>query len=305
MALETWGGSEELWSRAAVRLAGQGSKVTASVQGWTNLHQRVLAMRDAGVEIKPRHYSQSFLGKFTRQMHGKTGLQQEVEKAIGGMQPDLVIISEGAAFPPIELIELCISKDWPFATVSQANCDQWWIDDAIASRYRRALPKARRCYFVSNANRVLAERQLGSPLGNAEVIRNPFNVELEAPIPWPSPGPESMVRMACVARLAPSQKGQDILIDSLAQPRWRARNWRLTLCGAGPNRECLERLIQGADLSERIILEGHLPVDRIWRENHILIQPSRFEGLPLTIVEAMLCGRPVVATDVGGNSEVI
>jgi glycosyltransferase involved in cell wall biosynthesis len=33
--------------------------------------------------------------------------------------------------------------------------------------------------------------------------------------------------------------------------------------------------------------------------------PSRYEGLPLAIVEAMLCGRPVVATDVAGHSEIV
>jgi glycosyltransferase involved in cell wall biosynthesis len=36
-----------------------------------------------------------------------------------------------------------------------------------------------------------------------------------------------------------------------------------------------------------------------------LITPSRFEGLPLAMIEAMLCGRPVIATDVAGHSEVI
>ena len=37
----------------------------------------------------------------------------------------------------------------------------------------------------------------------------------------------------------------------------------------------------------------------------MLVMPSRFEGLPLAIVEAMLCARPVVATDVAGHAEVV
>jgi glycosyltransferase involved in cell wall biosynthesis len=42
----------------------------------------------------------------------------------------------------------------------------------------------------------------------------------------------------------------------------------------------------------------------IWEQNHLLVLPSRYEGLPLALVEAMWCGRPAVVTDVGGNAEL-
>jgi glycosyltransferase involved in cell wall biosynthesis len=43
----------------------------------------------------------------------------------------------------------------------------------------------------------------------------------------------------------------------------------------------------------------------IWRENHVLVLASRAEGLPIVVVEAMLCGRICIVTDVGNNTEVI
>src|SRR4029450_7098540 len=51
---------------------------------------------------------------------------------------------------------------------------------------------------------------------------------------------------------------------------------------------------------------GHVEdIRALWAENHLLVLPSRAEGTPLALVEAMLCGRPAVVTDVGGNAEWI
>jgi glycosyltransferase involved in cell wall biosynthesis len=177
------------------------------------------------------------------------------------------------------------------------------MDDHLAERYRAALPEARRCFFVSKANRQLAEKQIGSDISNAEVVRNPFNVDLSASPPWPS---SETLHLACVARIHFASKGQDVLLEALAGPQWATRNWHLRLYGDGPNRDILQRLVSHFGLNDRVSFMGYVTdVKKIWAENHVLVMPSRFEGLPLAIVEAMLCARPVVATAVGGNAEIV
>jgi glycosyltransferase involved in cell wall biosynthesis len=79
----------------------------------------------------------------------------------------------------------------------------------------------------------------------------------------------------------------------------------LNLYGEGPMRNVLERLVERLNLSARVTFAGHRAVEEIWASNHVLVMPSRHEGLPLAMVEAMLCGRPVVATDVAGHAEII
>ena len=46
-------------------------------------------------------------------------------------------------------------------------------------------------------------------------------------------------------------------------------------------------------------------VEDIWAENHALLLPSRYEGAPLVVIEAMLCNRVSISTDIGRNRELI
>lgn len=306
MANDPWGGSEELWSQAALNLVVRGVSVAASVHGWVPPHQRLLNLLQAGVRVQQRSMRQSIWMRAWRiaTSSKKGGLALDIEKFLAANRPALVILSDGGPLPPIELVELCVRKRLPFVTVGQANSESWWPDDELGKRYRKVLPDALRCFFVSNANKLLAEKQLGCKLYNAEIVRNPFNIPSNISLPWPSFGLGEL-RFACVARLHPPSKGQDLLLEALAEPQWTRRNWRLTLYGDGPARDSLGHLVDSLKLSERVTFAGFVPVEEIWASNHALVLPSRFEGLPIAIVEAMMCARPVITTDVGGNSEII
>jgi glycosyltransferase involved in cell wall biosynthesis len=101
-------------------------------------------------------------------------------------------------------------------------------------------------------------------------------------------------------------KGQDMLLEVLATQVWRERDWKLRLYGEGPDKEHVERLINLFGLNERVIFARFAhDMKSIWQDSQVMILPSRGEGTSLAMLEAMMCGRPVVATDVGGNREVL
>ena len=286
-----WGATEELWSRAAVRLAAEGVAVSASISGWSPLlahrgyasaepifHRQVLNLTEHGVEVRLRPTPYPLTKRAWRAL---TAPQQspttlEVEQLVVARSPDLVVISDGAPFPPLDLLEMCASKRLPFAIIVHCNQYFWWPADALAERYRAALAAAVRCFFVSNANRRIAEKQIGCELPNAELVRNPFNVDYNTSPPWPPLGRDGEFRFACVGRLEPAGKGQDILFEVLTGPAWAIRNWRLHLYGNGENRGGLERFAQRLGLHRTGRLRG--PCGR--RREDLVAKPCPGHALP-------------------------
>ena len=126
----------------------------------------------------------------------------------------------------------------------------------------------------------------------------------DGPLPWPGREDECL-RLACVARLYLLDKGQDILLRVLARKKWKGRDLHVSFFGRGINAEALSDLAARLGLLN-ISFEGHTDdIPSIWKKHHALILPSRAEGLPLSLVEAMMCGRAAVVTKVGGNAEVV
>lgn len=307
-----WGGSEFLWSQAAARMAGDGDPVLACVKGWPERPAAVEELARGGVEVVERRTeSASLLGRSVQafwryQGHRPSfpGLDWLAARRIRAFRPDAVVISHGGIGCGLEWMEWCRWRGIPYLSVSQANSEAWWPEDGLAERMRQAHEGAKLSCFVSNGNLRMFEAQIGGRLVKSRLVWNPCQPGVKDYLPWP--GREGGWRLASVARLDPRAKGQDLLLGVLARGPWRARGVSVSLCGEGPMRKSLERLAKELGLEGIVRFEGHVPdVTTIWRRHHLLVLPSRFEGLPIALVEAFRCGRPAVVTAVGGCAECV
>jgi len=81
---------------------------------------------------------------------------------------------------------------------------------------------------------------------------------------------------------------------------------RLLLVGEGPERAAVEKAVADRHLAAHVALLGQRrDVTRLLPASDVLLLTSISEGIPLTVIEAMAAGRPVVATNVGGVEEVV
>jgi glycosyltransferase involved in cell wall biosynthesis len=109
-----------------------------------------------------------------------------------------------------------------------------------------------------------------------------------------------------VGRLVP-QKGFDLLIPAFAASAHRFPQWELVIVGDGPARAGLQAQIAAFGLTDRVFLPGRAGNIGAWYERaHAYVLPSRFEGMPNVLLEAMSHGLPVISFDCEtGPGEII
>ena len=117
-------------------------------------------------------------------------------------------------------------------------------------------------------------------------------------------GPERRV-LLFVGRLA-KQKGLDWLLACLPDLFARLPDHDLVLAGDGPQRDSLQQLAARLKVAERVHFLGwRADVPQLLKRADLLVLPSRYEGMPNVVLEALAAGVPVVATRVEGAEEIL
>ena len=295
-----WAGSEEAWYATALKALDARHRVAAYIHECFSGAEQIQNLTTRGAAIYTRGTIPfSRLWPLKERIAPSFPLRQL-------QQSDVILVSLGSlldVFYVPGLLNALMRAKVPYVLFCQFNADSL----AFAPEHRAALRELAQnsagCCFVSQHNLELAERQLAIKLPAAYVVSNPIRTTLAEPLPWPN---GQIVRFGNVARLDTLWKGQDLLLEILSKPPWPSRHWTLSFFGEGPDLEHLKNAVKFFDLGHRVTFRGYVrDLKDVWGDHHVLILPSRGEGLPLAILEAMMCGRPTVTTDVGGNREIL
>ncbi|MFZ5424753.1 MAG: glycosyltransferase family 4 protein [Patescibacteria group bacterium] len=156
---------------------------------------------------------------------------------------------------------------------------------------------------VSNAVKVALIEETFINDSKVEVIHNGLDPELFS---FKKSSAHKFTRLLYVGRLEQS-KGIHILLKAISSKK--IDNVILTIIGSGPYEKQLKHLVKELDLYNVVSFKGSLPHDKVineYAEADIFILPSlRVEGFPMTLVEAMLSGLPIIASNIGGNSDAV
>ena len=295
-----WGGSEELWYRSALWLAKNNYRVGICVFDWAGKEQKVKMLKDTGCRVyllPGKKQTKTFLGKWRlRKAFAKVPFS-EYQK---------IVFNQGGwkdiTYPPFKDLYKSLSH----YCLSFHNYD---TSEKLTTNRQHVLEE-----WITNAR-----INIGASKKIFETIETNFKIEIPKqkilinPVTFHPPGQpvqypptEGKIIFVMIAALDIKRKAQDVLIKTLSKDKWKQRNWELQLYGVGPDRELLENVIAEHGLRSKLVLKGFTSeIKEALTSAHIVLQITNKDAMPISVMEAMAIGRPVLASNVGDMPEWI
>ncbi len=230
------------------------------------------------------------------------------------LEPDFDLVHLHTPLPPVIHTRLPVVLTVHTPMLEDARHAEWlgWLGAAIKLQAPVSAALERRLFARAHVISAVAAsvarelREYGVDPGQVRVIGN--GVDLEVFTLRSDQGRPGQILFA--GRLA-HRKGLLDLVDALAYLVSTVPAAQLTLVGAGPLEAAIRRRLRARKLEGMVTFfgqVGHRERDVLVGQLHasaVYVQPSRYEGLSTSLLEAMACGVPVVATAVSGHLDVI
>ena len=188
--------------------------------------------------------------------------------------------------------------------------------DVPKANVRKALRAADQLVAVSDFTRQRMARVLEINPDRIEILPNTFDAERFRPGPKPAAllqryglAPEQPVILT-VARLAATEqyKGYDQVLRALPAVLRQFPQSRYVIVGDGPDRGRVERLSKELRVEERVVFAGYVPNEELaghYNLCDVFVMPSKGEGFGIVFLEALSCGKPVIAGNKDASVEAV
>lgn len=228
-------------------------------------------------------------------------ISQQIRKLIEEFQPDLIHLQyTNASY--LFFYDL-IQRNLPIPKLITIH--GLFLDDKkrLDGMYHWILKKAARVTCVSDT--LLNELLNGAPLLKNTALRI-YN-GLAMPEMTSSPLSFDEPTILCLGRLT-DEKGFDICLGAFQLLQKKIPKSKLIIAGDGCEKSFLKKLARGLGLKNNIFFMGEVPHKNVFdllNKASLVVVPSRYEAFGLTALEAMQLARPIIASDVGGLTELI
>lgn len=228
-----------------------------------------------------------------------------IEALLAAFQPDHVFLNQGATwcgiYPPF--FDALEPRAGRYSLICHLNFPAPPLPDAALARARKIMAGAKRVFFNSEWCHRLAEQQIAAAIPAGQPFQVPVRFRFGDPLPWPR---TTAPRLAMVNRLDVHHKGIDIALKAVGELRRDGVRLQLGIYGTGSEEGYIRELVTFLHLEGAVTFKGHTDrIEDVWREEEMLLLPSRYEGLGVAMIEAMGFGRPVLRTPFGGAAEWI
>ncbi|MCB0696725.1 MAG: glycosyltransferase family 4 protein [Chitinophagaceae bacterium] len=302
---DAWGGSEVLWVKTARLALQQGHSVLVSMFDFEELPEPIQELKHLGAEFYfRRRYYPALPERLKKKVKNRLSAGKQLKTYhdyLIDYKADRIFFNLGGGD------EIARDEQDMLVFVKQTNipyfifCHSLSIvpdtNERLNENLKISYRKAERVFFTSNMQVQMLRHQLADELANAQVVSHPVNIAEPQVLKSTQ---YAIVNFAIIGVLTIRHKGQDVALKALSGKEWKDRSFVLNIYGKGQDEGYLKKLIAYYGLEDKVRFRGYeKSMERIWEENHMLLIPSRQDSGPITLFEAMCCGRPAVGTRMG------